>query len=124
MLLDPERWLELRRFRALCESGATFAEIARETGLDWRTVKKYLEADGPPTPPAPPPRSDLGNPGIKPWAQVIDARLRAEVLLSADQDPGARCRVLQRSINRRPSPGSGAFAWVMAPSRPRGAVCR
>jgi hypothetical protein len=39
VLLDPERWLELRRFRVLHEAGATYAEIARETGLDWRTVK-------------------------------------------------------------------------------------
>jgi transposase len=83
MLLEPERWLELRRFRALHEAGASISEIARETGLNWRTVKKYLESDGPPEPPAPAPRSDLGNQVIKPWAHVIDAWLRAEVLLKA-----------------------------------------
>ncbi|SFY45353.1 IS21 family transposase (plasmid) [Streptomyces atratus] len=83
MLLEPERWLELRRFRSLYEAGASISEIARETGLNWRTVKKYLESDGPPEPPAPAPRSDLGNQVIKPWAHVIDAWLRAEVLLKA-----------------------------------------
>ncbi|MGW7672802.1 IS21 family transposase [Streptomyces sp. NPDC054775] len=83
MLLEPERWLELRRFRALHEAGASISEIARETGLNWRTVKKYLESDGPPKPPAAAPRSDLGNQVIKPWAHVIDAWLRAEVLLKA-----------------------------------------
>ncbi|MFG3656828.1 IS21 family transposase [Streptomyces sp. NPDC047706] len=81
MLLDSERWLELRRFRVLHEAGATYAEIARETGLDWRTVKKYLEAEGPSVPPKPAPRSDLGRQVIKPWAHVIDAWLRAEILL-------------------------------------------
>lgn len=83
MLLEPERWLELRRFRALHESGVSIAEIARETGLNWRTVRKYLESEGPPVPPSPAPRSDLGNQVIKPWVHVIDAWLRAEVLLKA-----------------------------------------
>jgi predicted transcriptional regulator len=45
--LDERRWLDVRRFRALHEAGASVSEIARETGLNWRTVKKYLElADG------------------------------------------------------------------------------
>ena len=57
VVLEAERWLELRRFRALRESGASLSEIARETGLNWRTVKKYLEDDGPVTPPGPPPRA-------------------------------------------------------------------
>ncbi|MFC7650396.1 hypothetical protein ACFQX6_66210 [Streptosporangium lutulentum] len=54
--MEAERWLELRRFRALRESGATLSEIARETGLNWRTVKKYLEEDGPAAPPVAAPR--------------------------------------------------------------------
>lgn len=81
MVLDAERWLELRRFRVLHESGASISEIARETGLNWRTVKKYLDGDGPPAPPAPAPRADVGNKVIKPFAHVIDAWLRAELLL-------------------------------------------
>lgn len=52
MLLDSERWLELRRFRGLLESGALrLSEIARETGLDRKTVRKYLSSPGPATPP-------------------------------------------------------------------------
>jgi hypothetical protein len=42
MVLDPQRWLELRRFRGLVESGAmSLSEVAKETGLNWRTVSKY-----------------------------------------------------------------------------------
>lgn len=51
MVLDPQRWLELRRFRGLVESGAmSLSEVAKETGLNWRTVSKYLAADGPVSP--------------------------------------------------------------------------
>ena len=80
-MLEAERWLELRRFRALRQAGASISEIARETGLNWRTVKKYLEADGPAAPPASPPRTGRGSQLIAAYAPVIDAWLRAEVLL-------------------------------------------
>jgi transposase len=53
MILSQEQWMELRAFKALADAGATWAEIARETGYDWRTVKRYLAADAPATPPAP-----------------------------------------------------------------------
>ena len=52
MLLSREEWMDLRAYRALREAGATWAEIARETGHDWRTVKKYLSPDAPDRPPA------------------------------------------------------------------------
>ena len=81
MVLEAERWLELRRFRALRQADASISEIARETGLNWRTVKKYLEADGPVAPPEPPPRADRGKQMIAAYAPVIDAWLRAELLL-------------------------------------------
>jgi transposase len=53
MILSQEQWMELRAFKALAEAGATWAEIARETGYDWRTVKRYLSTDAPAVPPAP-----------------------------------------------------------------------
>jgi hypothetical protein len=80
VVLEAERWLELRRFRALRQAGASISEIARETGLNWRTVKKYLKDDGPAAPPVPP-RAGRGRQMISEYAPVIDAWLRAEVLL-------------------------------------------
>jgi transposase len=53
MILSQEQWIELRAFKALADAGATWAEIARETGYDWRTVKRYLAAGAPASPPAP-----------------------------------------------------------------------
>jgi predicted transcriptional regulator len=48
MVLDPQRWLEFRRFRALFESGAvTLTEVAKETGLNRKTVRKYLSGQAP-----------------------------------------------------------------------------
>lgn len=47
----------------------SISEIARETGLNWRTVKKYLEADGPVAPPEPPPRADRGKQMIAAYAR-------------------------------------------------------
>jgi predicted transcriptional regulator len=81
MVLEAERWLELRRFRALRDAGATISEIAREPGLNWRTVKKYLEEDGPVAPPVAAARPGRGNQAIRAYAPLIDAWLRAEVLL-------------------------------------------
>ncbi|MGV9566036.1 helix-turn-helix domain-containing protein [Streptomyces sp. NPDC003480] len=52
MVLNPHRWLELRRFRPLYESGAmSLREIAKETGLNRRTVSKYLKDPAPVAPP-------------------------------------------------------------------------
>jgi transposase len=83
MVLEAERWLELRRFRALRDAGASISEIARETGLNRRTVKKYLEDDAPVGPPAAAPRPGRRSQVIAPYAPVIDAWLRAELLLKA-----------------------------------------
>jgi len=81
MLLSSEEWMDLRAFRALRAAGAGWAEIARETGHDWRTVKKYLAADTAAGPPAVvrdhPPRL------IDPWAATIDEMLTLEPKLQA-----------------------------------------
>ncbi|UQU66843.1 IS21 family transposase [Couchioplanes caeruleus] len=77
--LDEQRWLDVRRFRALHEAGASVSEIARETGLNWRTVKKYLGADSAEVTPrrSRPARGQV----IDAFAHVVDAWLRAELLL-------------------------------------------
>jgi DNA invertase Pin-like site-specific DNA recombinase len=42
VILDEARWAELRGFRGLHASGAlSVSEIARETGLHRRTVRKF-----------------------------------------------------------------------------------
>lgn len=56
MILDEVSWMNIRRFRALHEAGASYVEIAAEVGCDWRTVKKYL-APEPGDPQAVPPRA-------------------------------------------------------------------
>ena len=79
MILDTESWMNIRRFRALHAAGATFVEIGRECGCDWRTVKKYLAEDAPGWPPTPPPRAGTQPLVIAPFVGVIEAWLRADV---------------------------------------------
>ena len=74
--------MELRAFKALADAGATWAEIARETGYDWRTVKRYLATDAPAAPPAPA-RRGPGPRKTDPYAHLIDAWLRAQPKLKA-----------------------------------------
>ena len=57
MILDSESWMNIRRFRALHDAGASFVEIGRECGCDWRTVRENLAEDAPSVPPAAPPRA-------------------------------------------------------------------
>ena len=84
MVLDPQRWLELRRFRGLVESGAmSLSEVAKETGLNWRTVSKYLSADGASAPPRRTAKGQLRKRVVDEVAPLIDAMLRAEVLMKA-----------------------------------------
>lgn len=74
--------MDLRAFRALRDAGATWAEIARESGHDWRTVKRYLGPGAPTRPPrqAPrPPQPKL----IDAYAHLIDAMLAGEPRLRA-----------------------------------------
>ena len=94
MILDAESWMNIRRFRVLHEAGATYAEIAREVGCDWRTVKKYLDQpssvrDEPAgegvvaLPPTAPSRAGTQPQKIEPLKPVIDAWLRADTSLRA-----------------------------------------
>ncbi|WP_329167096.1 IS21 family transposase (plasmid) [Streptomyces sp. NBC_01717] len=84
MVLDPQRWLELRRFRGLVESGAmTLSEVAKETGLNWRTVSKYLSAAGPASPPRRSPNGRSRVRAIDEFAPLVDSMLRAEILMKA-----------------------------------------
>ena len=83
MILHPENWMNIRRFRALHEAGASYAEIAAEAGCDWRTVKKYLAEGAPAVPPAGPPRKGTQPRKIAPFAGLIDGWLRADITLRA-----------------------------------------
>ncbi|MCX4554779.1 IS21 family transposase [Streptomyces phaeochromogenes] len=82
MVLDPHRWLELRRFRGLYESGAmSQRQIAKETGLNRRTVAKYLSGQVPAAPPQREPNGRLRRRAVDEVAPLIDAMLRSEILL-------------------------------------------
>ncbi|MFE5810132.1 IS21 family transposase [Streptomyces sp. NPDC056491] len=82
MVLDPQQWMELRRFRGLFEAGAmSLSEIAKETGLNRRTVRKYLTARAPISPPR---RASSGHARrrmVDEVAPLIDAMLRSEILI-------------------------------------------
>jgi transposase len=82
MILSQEQWMNLRAFKALADAGATWAEIARETGHDWRTVKRYLSAETSSSPPTPAKRGP-GPRLIDPYAHLVDAWLRAQPRLKA-----------------------------------------
>ncbi len=82
MILNEERWAELRRFRALHASGAmSVSEIARETGLHRQTVRKYLSSQAPPGPPRGSSRQGTQERVVTEVAPLIDAMLRAELLI-------------------------------------------
>ena len=69
--------MNLRQFRKLKDSGASLAQIASETGCDYRTVKKYLDHDASALPPK---RASVAHPPkvIEPFTGVIDEWLRKE----------------------------------------------
>lgn len=73
--------MNVRRFRVLHAAGATYAEIARECGVDWRTVRKYLSEDAPSVPPAAAPRAGSQPKVITPFVGVIEAALRNDITL-------------------------------------------
>ena len=75
--------MNIRRFRALHTVGATYAEIARECGVDWRTVRKYLSEDSPSVPPSAPLRAGTQPKVIAPFVAVVEVWLRGDVRLKA-----------------------------------------
>jgi transposase len=83
MILDQETWMNVRRFRSLHAAGASYAEIGRECGCDWRTVKKYLAEDAEPVPPTGPPRAGTQPRKLARLEGVVEAWLRGDVTLKA-----------------------------------------
>ena len=83
MILDEVSWMNIRRFRTLHQAGATFAEIGRECGCDWRTVRKYLAEEASSAPPAPPPRVGTQPRLITPFVPLVEEWLRGDVDLKA-----------------------------------------
>jgi hypothetical protein len=81
MILHSESWMNIRRFRALHAGGASYAEIGRECGVDWRTVKKNLAEDAPSVPPAAPQRAGSQPKVITEFVGVIEAWLCADITL-------------------------------------------
>ena len=73
--------MNIRRFRSLHAAGATYAEIARECGVDWRTVRKYLAEDAPTGPPTGSPRVGTQPKVIEPFVEIIGVWLRADITL-------------------------------------------
>jgi len=106
MILDAESWMNIRRFRALRDAGATYTEIAAEVGCDWRTVKKYLAPDADTAPPKATSRRGTQPRRIDPLVAVVEAWLRADVELRgsviafAMYRPGAAWRPRPLSAGR------------------------
>lgn len=59
----------------------SLTEVAKETGLNWRTVSKYLSADGPASPPRRSPNGRSRARVIDEFAPLVDSMLRAEILM-------------------------------------------
>jgi transposase len=111
MILPPEAWMDLRRFKPLREAGASWKEIAAEVGVDPRTVKKYL--DGPAVPPSAPRRVGTQPRLIEHLAPVVDAWLTADLTLRASV-------IHERLVAEHGFPGSYQRVKVyVAEARPR-----
>jgi predicted transcriptional regulator len=75
--------MNIRRFRALHQAGATYAEIARECGCDPRTVRKYLAEDADSVPPVAPSRLGTQPRLIEPFIELVESWLRINLGLKA-----------------------------------------
>jgi transposase len=80
-MMQQEAWMDLMSFRPLVLSGASWAEIGRLAGCDWRTARRYLTAERP-RPPGYGPRPPVAK-LIDPVAATIDTWLRKEPRLGA-----------------------------------------
>jgi hypothetical protein len=60
-MITHEEWMDLLSYRQMAAAAATWAEIARLAGCDWRTARKYLSAElqKPPRYKPRPPRAKL-----------------------------------------------------------------
>jgi hypothetical protein len=83
MIVDSECWMNIRRFRALHQAGATYAEIGRECGCDPRTVRKYLAEDASSVPPAASSRPGSQPRLIEPLVELVESWLRTDLGLMA-----------------------------------------
>ena len=73
--------MDIRRFKPLRDAGVvTYAEIARECSVDYRTVKRHLADDAPGTPPA-----GSSRKGTQP--KVITAQVEALIRGMLKKDP-------------------------------------
>ncbi|WP_456302306.1 IS21 family transposase [Streptomyces chartreusis] len=61
----------------------SLSEIARETGLDRKTVRKYLSAESPASPPRRTSNGQHRGRVVDEFAPLIDSMLRAEILMKA-----------------------------------------
>src|SRR4051794_16834300 len=111
MILPPEAWMDLRRFKPLRDAGATWKEIAAELGCDPRTVKKYI--NGPAVPPSAPRRIGSQPRLIEHLAPVVDAWLAADITLRASV-------IHERLVAEHGFPGSyQRVKLYVAEARPR-----
>src|SRR4051794_5173325 len=113
MILDSESWMNIRRFRALHAAGASYAEIARECEVDWRTVRKYLAEDAPSVPPAAPRRAGTQPKVITPFVAVVEAWLRKDITVKGSV-------IHERLVAEHGFPGSyQRVKMFLAEARPR-----
>ena len=110
-MITTEEWMDLLSYRQIAAAGASWAEIARLAGCDWRTARKYLstERHQPPRYKPRPRKARL----IDPYLDLIDAELRAskaqiratticERLAAEHGYPGSYQRVKEYVRVRRP----------------------
>jgi len=111
-MITTEEWMDLLSYRQMVAAGATWAEIARLAGCDWRTARKYLSAERP-KPPRYKPRPAKPK-LLDPYLDLVDAELRAsraqirattihERLVSGHGYPGSYQRVKEYVRTRRAS---------------------